>query len=374
MALILTEEQSMLRDSARAFLNENAPVAQLRKLRDSGDPLGWSADTWQRLAEMGFTGVLVPEAQGGTGLGFVEAAVIQAQVGRTLTASPLLSSAIVAVTALRQAGTAAQQAEWLPGLARGEKTATLAIDEHRKHRPDTIDLAAVRTGKGWRLDGHKTFVPDGHAADLLIVAARTSAQGITLFAVPRTTPGVSVERVTLVDSRYAARITFAGVTLDESAVMGAVDGAAAALAITLDAGRLGAAAELLGLASEVFERTTDYLKGRKQFGKLIGEFQALQHRAADLYVEIEIARAAVVAAAQAFEADPAAAWRAVAVAKAKAGASATRAVQEGVQMHGGMGMTDEFEIGFFMKRARVLQEYLGDSAFHADRLARDRGY
>jgi alkylation response protein AidB-like acyl-CoA dehydrogenase len=374
MALILTEEQSMLRDSARAFLNENAPVAQLRKLRDSADPLGWSADTWQRLAEMGFTGVLVPEAQSGTGLGFVEAAVILAQVGRTLTASPLLSSAIVAVTALRQTGTAAQQAEWLPRLASGEKIATLAIDEHRKHRPDAISLAAMRTGSGWRLDGQKTFVPDGHAADLLIVAARTSAQGITLFAVPRTAPGVSVERVTLVDSRYAARITFSGVSLDDAAVMGAVDGGAAALAIALDAGRLGAAAELLGLASEVFARTTDYLKGRKQFGKLIGEFQALQHRAADLYVEIEIARAAVVAAAQAFDADPAGAWRAVAVAKAKAGASATRAVQEGVQMHGGMGMTDEFEIGFFMKRARVLQEYLGDSAFHADRLARDRGY
>jgi alkylation response protein AidB-like acyl-CoA dehydrogenase len=192
--------------------------------------------------------------------------------------------------------------------------------------------------------------------------------------VPRSTPGVAVERVAMVDSHNAARITFTGVSLGHDAVLGAVDAGAAPLALALDAGRAAAAAELLGLADEVFERTTAYLRQRKQFGRLIGEFQALQHRAAELYFDIEMARAAVLKALQAIDADPATAGEAVAVAKARAGTSATLAVQEGVQMHGGMGMTDEFDIGFFMKRARVLQEYLGDSGFHADRLASMRGY
>jgi len=185
---------------------------------------------------------------------------------------------------------------------------------------------------------------------------------------------VNIERVVMVDSRPTARIQFKQARLPASALLGSLDGGAGPLAVALDAGRAAAAAELLGLADEVFTRTTDYLKARKQFGKLIGEFQALQHRAADLYCDIELARAAVMGALQALDADAAQASREVAVAKSRAGLSATRAVQEGVQMHGGMGMTDAFDIGLFMKRARMLQEYLGDAAYHADQLARQRGY
>ena len=374
MALILTEEQTMLRDSARAFMADNAPIAQLRKLRDTNDADGYSKPVWATFADMGFTGVLVPEAQGGLGLGMVEAGVVMEQIGHQLTASPFLASSVVAVSLIRQAGTAAQRDHWLPKLASGATIATLAIDEGRKHQPDRIACKAIKHASGFTLDGHKTFVIDGHVADLLLVAASTSDTGITLFAVPRSTPGVSIERVAMVDSHNAARITFTGVSLGKDAVLGEVDGGAAPLALALDAGRAAASAELLGVADAVFERTTTYLRQRKQFGRLIGEFQALQHRAAELYFDIEMARAAVLKALQAIDADPTTASEAVAVAKARAGTSATLAVQEGVQMHGGMGMTDEFDIGFFMKRARVLQEYLGDSGFHADRLASMRGY
>jgi len=374
MALLVTEEQTMLRDSARSFMTDNAPVSQLRALRDGRDALGYSPQVWTRFAEMGFTGMLVPEAQGGLGLGFVEAGVVMEEIGRNLSASPFLASGIVAVTALRHAGSAAQQAEWLPRLASGERIATLAIDEQAKHQPERIGLSARRDASGWQLDGYKTFVIDGHVADLLIVVARSAATGITLFGVPRDTAGVSIEAVNLVDSRIAARIRFDNVRLTDAAVIGAVDGGEAALTAALDAGRACAAAEMVGIADAVFSQTTEYLKARKQFGKFIGEFQALQHRAAVLYFDIELARAATLGALQALDSGATDAPRAVAVAKARAGTSATLAVQEGVQMHGGMGMTDAFDIGLYMKRVRTLSEYFGDSHYHGQQLALGRGY
>jgi len=379
MSLILTEEQTMLRDSARDFLSERAPVLQLRRLRDTQDATGFSPELWSQFAEMGFTGVLVPEAQGGLGLGHVEAGVVMEQIGHQLAASPFLASAIVAATALKHAGSAAQQALWLPKLARGEAIATLALDEGTKHRPTHTALKAAAAGAGFTLDGAKCFVLDGHVADLLVVAARTAGQpgdteGITLFLVERTAPGVSVERTAMVDAHNAARLQFSGVQVGADALLGPLHGGWPALCAALDAGRAAAAAELLGLADEVFERTVGYLKERRQFGKVIGEFQGLQHRAAHLYSELEITRAAVIHAQQTLDAGASGAADAVAVAKARAGRSATLAVQEAVQMHGGIGMTDEFEAGFFMKRARALQELYGDAHYHQDQLALRRGY
>lgn len=374
MPLILSEEQTMLRDSARDFLAEQAPVSQLRALRDSKDATGFSRPLWQQFAEMGFTGVLVPEAQGGLGLGHVEAGVVMEQIGHQLCASPLLASGIVAATALRQAGSAAQQAAWLPKIASGQAIATLAVDEAAKHRPQRLATQARAEGGGWVLDGAKTMVLDGHVADLLIVAARVGEAGTGLFLVDPKASGVKVERTVMVDAHNAARVRLQGLKLGADALLGTPETGAAALAATLDAGRCAAAAELIGLADEVFERTVAYIKERKQFGKLIGEFQGLQHRAATLYCDLEISRAALIKAQQALDADITGAANAVAIAKARAGRSATTAVQEGVQMHGGMGMTDDFEIGFFMKRARVLQELWGDSNFHFDALAQRRGY
>lgn len=379
MAQVLNEEQALLRDSARDFLAEQAPVAQLRALRDARDADGYSRTLWERFAEMGYTGMLVPETHGGLGLGHAEVGVVMEQIGRHLTASPLLASGVVAATAIRRGGSAAQQPALLPEIASGGRIASLAVDEQGKHRPDRIALQARRAGDGWRLDGTKTFVLDGHVADTLIVAARTGGSpdddaGMTLFLVPRSIAGVTIERTVMVDAHNAARIAFTDVALGAEAVLGEVDGGRAALEAALDAGRLAASAELLGLADEAFERTLTYLKERRQFDRLIGEFQGLQHRAAMLYCDLELARAAVAKAAQSLDAGKESASIDVSIAKARAGRSATLAVQEAVQMHGGIGMTDEFEIGFFMKRARVLQELFGDANFHADRLARSRGY
>jgi len=321
----------------------------------------------------------VPEAFGGAGLGLVEAGVLMAEIGRTLCASPFLASSVLAVTALRHAGSEAQQAQWLPHLATGEGIGTLAVDEHHKHRPEALTTRATRRGSGYRLSGAKCLVLDGHVAELLIVAARTSepsggtARGIGLFLVPAATPGVTVQRTVMVDAHNAARLRFDNVELPADALLGTLDAGAGTLRATLDAGRAAAAAEMLGIADEVFSRTLAYLKERRQFGKPIGEFQGLQHRAATLYVDIELSRAALMKALTSLDQGEGAA-NAVAVAKAKCGNTATLAVQEGVQMHGGMGMTDEFEIGFFMKRARVLQELFGDAGFHMDRLARMGGY
>ncbi len=379
MALVLTEEQGMLRDSARAFLADNAPVSQLRQLRDTRDKDGFSRSLWKQFAEMGFTGVLIPESHGGLGLGLVEAGVVMEEIGRHLSASPFFASSVVATTALLSAGSGAQKQAYLPRIASGELIATLAIDESAKHQPKNTALKAVPAGSGYTLNGAKTFVVDGHVADLLIVAARTSGAagdvaGITLFLVDRQSAGVEVERVFFVDAHNAARITFNNVAVAGSAVLGEVGEAWATLGAALNAGRAAAAAEMLGLADEAFSRTVAYLKQRQQFNKIIGEFQALQHRVAHLYCELEFTRSAVLKALQSSdEASPLAGGLA-SVAKAKAGSTATLAVQEGVQLHGGMGMTDEFEMGFFMKRARVLQELFGDANFHADLLAQLKKY
>jgi len=380
MSLTLTDEQSLMRDSVRDFLREHAPVSQLRALRDRRDADGFSRELWREFAAMGFCGVTVPEALGGLGLGPVEAGLVMEQIGRQLAASPFLASSVVAVAALRAAGSPGQQQAWLPRLAAGEAIATLAIDEGSKHRPDRIALRATPSASGGlRLDGEKTLVLDGHVADVLIVAARSSGEsgstnGMSLCLVERGAAGVEIERTVMVDAHNAARVRLNGVEVSAEAVLGPVGGAWPAIETALDAGRLAAAAELLGLADEAFERTVDYLKQRRQFDRLIGEFQALQHRAAQVYTELELTRAAVIAAQQRLATGAPGAHEAIAVAKARAGRSATLAVQEGVQMHGGIGMTDEFEMGFFMKRARVLQELFGDAHYHQDQIARGRGY
>jgi len=379
MSFVLTEEQTLLRDSARVFLAEKAPVVELRRLRDTHDGTGFSRSLWQSFVEMGFTGMLVPEPHGGLGLGHVEVGVVMQEIGRNLTASPFFASSVVAVSAIVHSASPAQQASLLPPLARGERIATLAVDETSKHRPDQIALRATRTERGWQLSGQKTFVLDGHVADWLIVAARTTGapgdeQGIALFLVARATPGVEVERVVMLDTHNTARIRFDNVALNADALFGDTKDGTAAMQAALDAGRAAAAAEMLGLADEVFARTLAQLKERKQFERRIGEFQALQHRAAMLYCDIELARAAVMFASSQLDARSNDAWTAVAVAKARAGSSVNRAVQEGVQMYGGMGMTDELDLGLFMKRARLLQELFGDAAFHADRLALLRQY
>ncbi|MGX9429030.1 MULTISPECIES: acyl-CoA dehydrogenase family protein [Bradyrhizobium] len=379
MALILTEEQSMLRDSARGLISDKAPVSHLRQLRDSKDETGFSRELWKTFAEMGFSGLLVSEQFGGSGLGAVEAGIVMEEIGRTLMPSPFLATSVLAASALSRGGSEAQKAQHLPKISDGSLLAALAVDEGAKHRPLQTSMQAVRSGNGFKLTGDKALVVDGHTAGLLIVAARTAGSageknGVTLFLVDPKAKGIATERTIMVDSHNAARIVFDNVEVNADSVLGEVDQGYPLLEGVLNVGRGAVASEMVGLSEEVFGRTVTYLKERKQFGKPIGEFQALQHRAAQLYIDIEITRAAVLKALQALDADPANAGSAVAVAKTRAGTTATLAVQEGVQMHGGMGMTDQFDIGFFMKRARVCQELFGDSNFHADQLARAKGY
>ena len=379
MALVLNDEQTMLRDNARGFLGKNAPIPHLRALRDKRDADGFSRALWKDFVEMGWAGILVPQEYDGLGLGYVEAGVVMEELGRTLTPSPFLSTAVVAATAIARAGSAQQKKNYLPRIAAGDLIATLAVDETAKHHPEATAMTATRAGNGFKLRGAKTFVLDGHVANLLIAVARSAGKpgdtnGLTLFAVDASARGIRAERTPTVDTHNAARITFEDVNAGADNVIGKIGAAWDVLEGVLNVGRAALAAEMVGASEEAFSRTTAYLGERKQFGRLIGEFQALQHRAAHLYCELEVTRSAVLKALQTLDESFDRAGAIVSVAKARAGLSATLAANEAVQMHGGIGMTDEFDIGLFMKRVRVCAELFGDANFHADRLARLNRY
>ena len=379
MPLVVNEEQEMLRDAARGFLAEKAPVSALRALRDAGDETGFSRDLWKEMAEMGWAGILVDEARGGADFGFVGAGLIAEEMGRTLTASPFLSTSVLAATALGKFANDAQKDEHLPKIASGDLLMALAVDEGNKHGPAKTALKGEKSGNGFKLSGEKAFVADGHVADKLIVAARTGGApgeeaGLTLFLVDADAKGLEIERTEMVDSRNAARLVLDNVEADGDAVLGAVDGGYEALEGVLSAGRAALAAEMSGASQAAFDMTTTYLKERKQFGALIGSFQALQHRAAHLYCEIELVKSVTLKALQDLDENFGFAGMSCTLAKAKVGDVAKRVSQEALQMHGGIGMTDEYDIGFYMKRIRVAQEMFGDAAFHADRIARLRGF
>ncbi len=379
MAMLLTEEEGMLKDAARGYLKTSAPISQLRKLRDEQSADGFDRESWKAMAEMGWASVLVPEDHGGVAMGHVAAGVIAEEMGRTLTASPFLSTAILGATALSRFGTEAQKAEYLPRLAVGEFLTALAVDETHKHNPSTVSTTAKRSGNGFRLDGRKSFVAEGHVADMLIVSARTAggggeADGITLFLVPRDAAGISVQRASMIDSRNSAAITLEGVNVTADAVLGEVDGGYTALEAVLDAGRAGLAAEMSGSAQECLTRTLGYLRERKQFGAIIGTYQALQHRAAHLYTEIELGKSIVLKALQTLDMAPDHAAMMVSAAKSKLGQIAQLSAREAIQMHGGIGMTDEYDIGFFIKRVRVAEALYGDANYHTDKFARLRKY
>ncbi len=366
MSLLLNDDEKMLRESAEGFFADKAPVSQLRALRDSRDVTGYSPELWADMAAMGFTGVLVPEEAGGVDMGFMAAGLLAEQMGRNLSASPFLSSAVLAATALRKGG-GEQAARLLREIAAGTSVVALAVDEGRKHNPAGIETLASPSGNGFKISGAKSMVVDGHVADHIIVAAKTDS-GLGLFLVPKDTTGLTVERTIMVDSRNAARLTLDEVEVDGAHLIGTLGDGEAILQTALNGGRAVIAAEMLGAASAVFEQTNAYLKERKQFGRIIGEFQALQHRLAHLYCEMELARTAVLAALRAMDKNPKSAGPIVAMAKAKLGDVARLAALEAVQMHGGMGMTDELDIGLYLKRIRVLSELLGDADYHTEHL------
>ena len=379
MALVLNEEQEMLKESAQGFLAEHAPVSELRAQRDAGSDKGYSDTLWSQMANMGWAAILVPEEYGGLAFGHVGMAQIVEQSGRTLTASPLLSTAILGVTAINVAGSEVQKSELLEAIAGGELTMALAVDETIHHDPVQTAMSAVSKDGGYVLNGEKRFVVDGSTADKLIVATRTAGspgdmKGISLFLVDRTADGVNVKRTQMLDGRNAAIITFTNVEVSIDALLGEQDKGFAALSATLDAGNAHIAAELLGIAQESFDRTLHYMKERKQFGALIGSFQALQHRAAYWWSEIEMCKSVVLKVMQSLDEGDVKSSALASIAKAKLCEVAELSTNEAIQIHGGIGMTDEYEIGFFIKRARPAQMLLGGYNYHANRFALISGY
>ncbi|HYM29880.1 MAG TPA: acyl-CoA dehydrogenase family protein [Candidatus Cybelea sp.] len=379
MALALTEEQQLLKQTALDFFGERSPVRELRKLRDSKDATGFSRALWKQMAELGWAGIIFPESYGGSDFGYFGLGLVLEAAGRTLAATPLVSTVLLCGSAVMLAGSEAQRRAILPAIASGQRIMALAFDEGPRHAPFNMALRAAKSDKGWTLDGEKVFVLDGHIADQLIVAARTSGKpgeraGITLFLVDGNAGGVTRTRSMMVDSRNAARIGFKGVRVGADAVLGEADRGGDVLEAVLDRGRIGLAAEMLGSALEAFERTVKYLKERKQFGVPIGSFQALKHRAAEMFCEIELAKSVVLDALTAIDERRNDVAQVASLAKARLCDTLFLVSNEGVQMHGGIGMTDEEEIGFFMKRARVAAATFGDAGFHRDRYAGLEGY
>ncbi|MBT5004071.1 MAG: acyl-CoA dehydrogenase family protein [Porticoccaceae bacterium] len=379
MALVLNEEQQMLKESAQGFLAEHAPVSELRTQRDAGNKTGYSSTLWPQMVNMGWAAILVPEEYGGLAFGHVGMAQIVEQSGRTLTASPLLSTAILGVTAINLAGSEEQKTELLGAIAGGELTIALAVDEKTHHDPMQIAMSAERKGEGYVINGEKRFVVDGSTADILIVATRTAEspgdmKGISLFLVDRNTLGINVDQTQMIDGRSAAIVTFTDVEVGLDALLGEQDKGFRALSATLDAGNAHLAAELLGIAQESFDRTLQYMKERKQFGALIGSFQALQHRAAHWWSEIELCKSVVLKSLQALDDGDVKSPALASIAKAKLCEVAELSTNEAIQIHGGIGMTDEYEIGFFIKRARPAQMLYGDYNYHANRFALLSGY
>ncbi|QIZ82530.1 acyl-CoA/acyl-ACP dehydrogenase [Thalassovita gelatinovora] len=366
----------MLRDSARGFLNDASPVSALRANRDQGRP--FDPGLWREMAQMGWTGVLVPEEQGGADMGHRAAGILAGEMGQVLAASPFISSAVMAATTLRGAATGRAK-DALAQITSGESIYAIAVDEGPKHAPAKTALKAEKSGNGYRLSGAKTFVADGGSANRVLVLARTggepgNASGLTLFDIDVERAGLSRKTISTIDSRDHARLNFEGLEATGEDIVGELDNGFVTLRHGLEAGQAALAAELSGLTAGAYAMTIGYLKERKQFDRTIGSFQALQHRAAHLFSEIEITASAVINAGRILDEAPDQATLAVSVAKARATATAKLAVSEGVQMHGGIGMTDEYDIGFFMKRARVGAEWLGDYGYHAAQVAAARGF
>ncbi len=360
---VLTEEQSMLRDAAKSWVQEKSPVNAFRKMRDSGAELGYDVAAWNEMAEMGWAGVIIPEEYGGSDFGYLSLGLVLEELGRTLTASPLLASGLAGASALILGGSDSQKSTWLPKVADGSAVVALAIDEGPHHKPEKVDA----TVSGGKLTGKKVFVLEGMAADVFVVSAK-EAGAIELYLVKADDAGVTRSKLSLADSRGAANVEFNGAAAEK------LTGGAELLEKVLDRARAGLSAEMLGAAVQAFEVTLDYLKTRVQFGQVIGSFQALQHRAAKMFTELELSRSAVEAALTAIDNNAPDVPELVSLAKAKMGDTFHLVSNEMVQMHGGIGMTDAHDAGFYLKRARAAEAAFGNQAFHRDRYAKIQGY
>jgi acyl-CoA dehydrogenase len=379
MALVLDEEQRILKQTTKTFVKDKAPVKAFRELRDNKDETGFCKTLWQDMVNMGWTGIIVPEEFGGYDYGYMGLGIIMEECGRMLTASPLVSTVLLGATAIRFGGSTAQKETLLPQIVGGELLVALALEEGAQHAPSTIATTATQSGEGFVLSGRKTFVIDGHVADKLIVVARTSGnkcdeKGISLFVVDADAEGVSVDRVSMVDSRNMAHVELKDVQVPADAILGWQDNGYTLLDKVLNIARIGLAAEMFGMGQEAFERTIEYMKERKQFGVPIGSFQALQHRCAVMFCELELCRSLVMKGLSAIDDESEELPVIAATVKGKVCEMIKLVTNEAIQLFGGVGMTDEEEIGFFIKRARVAQQTFGDQSYHINRFAALKGY
>ena len=375
----LTEEQTLIREQASAWALKESPVSQFRALRDASDNAGFEQATWDAMIEMGWTGILIPEEYGGSDLGILTFGLVLEQLGRQLTASPLLPSALAGASALLLGGSAELKEAMLPKIIDGTAIVTLAVDEGTHHRPESTALEARASEAGFTLVGSKASVAEGSAATHFVVAARTAGtpgedDGISVFLLPADSVGVSRTPLNVLDSRDYANIRLDDVHVDTDALLGRLDGGLPLLQQVLDRARAGIAAEMLGTASQAFDMTLDYLKTREQFGKVIGSFQGLGHRAAGLFSAMEQTRSCVEAALQAIDTDADNSAELASLAKCRAGQFLYDMTNELIQMHGGIGMTDEFDAGLYLKRARALEASYGNRSYHRDRYARLLGF
>lgn len=379
MGMVLTEEQQLLADSAREFVQAKAPMTALRKLRDDNDATGFSKDLWREMVDMGWAGIVIPEEFGGSDFGYQGLGLVLEETGKTLAASPLVSTVLLGSTAIMLGGSDTQKKTLLPQVAEGKLLLAMALEEQAHHAPYAITTKADKAGDGFKVSGKKTFVLDGHVADKLIVVARTSGgdndrNGLTLFIVDASASGVSRTRTTMVDSRNAANIELKDVSVSADDVLDSVDGGADLLDDVLDRARAGLASEMLGSAQTVFDMTLEYLKERSQFGQKIGQFQALQHRAAMMFTELELARSTVMEALSAIDDKDNRVSLLASLAKGKTSEAFHLIAREGVQMHGGIGMTDEHDVGFYLKRSAVAEQAFGGPQFQKDRYAALDGF
>jgi hypothetical protein len=372
MNLVYSEDHRLLADSAREFLAARSPVSRQRELRDKGSATGFDLQLWQDAVALGWSAIPFPENLGGLDFGCMGLGPIFESIGSNLSASPLLSSVVLSGSLLHLQGNPQQQDYWLSAAISGERRLALALDERARHNPAQVALQAVPNADGYSLSGEKFCVIDGVGADAYLVVARVPEAGISLFLVPADAPGLSVKALPLIDSRNHAQLQLRQVQVGHDALLGEAGSATAALNIALDRARVCLAAEMLGMAEKLFAMTLDYLKTRVQFDVAIGSFQSLQHRSAQLYVQLQLARSAVMAGLAALDdtgLSDVERQRLASLAKWKAGLMALNVANEAVQMHGGIGVTDELDVGLFLKRIRVAQASLGDADFHCERYA-----
>jgi len=377
MKLILNEEELYLKETAKNFAENTTPVNHFRSLRDNKDPQLWSNDVWKEMVELGWSGILIPEEYGGSDFGLTGICAILQECGKTLAPSPLFATGVLGAYALTHFGSDSQKSKYLPKIASGDITTALAIDETNHHDPSYTETNAKQDGENYILNGKKTLVVDGASADLIIVLARTSGNpgentGLTMFLVEKN--DLDIKMLSMADSRNYANIYLNNVSVSKENILGDIEAGGDSIDSLLDIGRIAMAAEMLGSTEAAFETTLNYLKERKQFGVEIGSFQALQHRAAQMFCEIELTKSAVMGAMKGADENSNDLQRLASLSKSIAGDTFHLVSNESVQMHGGIGVTDEYDIGFYLKRARVCEQIFGSSNFHKERYANLSGF